>query len=163
HAPPRFLSDPGAGPTGPPDPWHPARGAARAAGRARPRGYPRQQIRGGRRDPAGAISAYPPVVAGGSPRAPALPSARPPPHPPPPPGGRPPPAAGIPARSGAPPATVATAFGEPTTSTISSSRSTTTPAPGWQAGAAPCSCMWRGPTDRRPRAAWRWRRTTCDV
>ena len=50
-------------------------------------------------------------------------------------------AGGITTRFDARLATAAIASGEPTTSTISSSRSTTTPAPGWQAEAAPCSCM----------------------
>src|SRR5262249_48343639 len=104
HAPPRFFFDSRTGPAGQPDAGHPARGAPCAAGRARPRGHPRQQIRGRRRDPARAISAYPPVVAGGSPPAPPDLAARPP-HPPRPRPARtyPPPREPPPGRACAPP------------------------------------------------------------
>ena len=47
-----------------PDPRRAAGGAARDSGRARPRRHPRQQARRRRRNPARAVSAGPPVVAG---------------------------------------------------------------------------------------------------
>ena len=53
------------------------------------------------------------------------------------------------------PPTAAIACGGRIISTISSSRSTTTPARGWRAGAARSSCMWRGRTGRRRRDVWR--------
>ena len=76
------------------------------------------------------------------------------------PGARIPPTVATTARSGARPLNQATGCGGTTSSTTSSSRSTTTPGRGSPAAAARCSSMWRGPTGRRPPAAWRCGRTT---
>ena len=152
-----------AGAAGTQDAGHPGRRPARRPGRARPRRHPGQQVRRRRRHAARRVSARPAVVAGGPASAAARHCCRSGALPATLPGARIPPTGATTAPSAARPLNQATGSGGTTISTISSSRSTTTPARGWPAAAARCSCMWRGRTVRRPRDVSRSGRTICGV
>ena len=130
-----------AGAAGSQDAGRPGRRPPRHPRRARPRRLRGQQVRRRRGHAARAVSARPAVVAGGPPSAAARHCCPSDASPAMLPGAKIPPTGAITAPSAARPLNQATGCGGTTISTISSSRSTTTPARGSPAAAARCSCI----------------------